>query len=237
MVKNKRSGFSLIELLVTIAVLAVLMVMLMIAFRGQINKAKDAQRKADLERLRVAFNDYYNDDQCYPVDTILDNCGGQELVPHLNEIPCDPVYELPYCYIADGSSCSQSFKLLAPLANTCDPIIEKLLCDTGIYCGYETECDQGSSDYAGFNYGVTSGNVQLVNPDASAAPSSSPSSSPSPSASPGFACTAGDVDEGEPGECNSYADPVGAGCGAYIWWEDRYCNYECTIDPSNWCLE
>lgn len=237
--KNKQLGFTIIELLITVAVLAVLMTMLLMAFRGQINKAKDMERKADLERLRIAFNDYYNDDQCYPVDTILDNCGGQELVPYLGEIPCDPVYKLPYCYIADGSSCSQSFKLLAPLTNSFDPIIKKLFCDTGIYCGYEPECDAlinppAGSDYTGFNYGVTSGNVQLANPDATPAPSTTPS--PSPSATPGgFACSAGNVGGGIPGSCNSYADPEGAGCPDS--WEASDCNSECTLDPTNWCLE
>ena len=228
--KNKFSsdpGFTLIELLVTVAILAVLIIMLLIAWRGQIDKANDAKRKTDLERLKVAFEGYYNDKECYPDSTILDNCRSNDLSPYLNSIPCDPVFDLPYCYISDGSECSQSFKLLAPLANLYDPIIEKLLCNSGLYCGYETECAQPDADYNSFNYGVTSSNIQLYNPDASPPPTSSPS--PSPSSSPvmdgEFACSSG--------ICNSYADPIGAGCPITFYTSD--CDGECS-NPDNWCV-
>ena len=233
-------GFTLIELLVTVAILAVLIILALIAWQNHLNQARDAQRKSDLERISIAFENYYNDKECFPAEDILQICGGDSLNPYLNIIPCDPVYILPYCYIHDpNDTCGQSYKILAPLKAASDSIIEKLLCNGGLYCGYEPNCaasisPPAGSDYGGFNYGVTSGNVQLYNPDAGSSPS--PSSSPLPSpTSQTWACTKGDVGAGSPGECNSYSDPIESGCNVWYYTDD--CDSECTLDPTNWCLE
>jgi type II secretory pathway pseudopilin PulG len=228
-----QAGLTLIELLTTAAVISLLILVLFFAWRAQLNKANDAKRKADLERLRVAFEDYYTDNQCYPPVGTIDICRGSALVPYLNLIPCDPVYDLPYCYISDGSDCSQSFKLLSSLKFTSDSVIETLLCDSEVYCGYETECAQPGVEYEGFNYGLTSGNVPLINTDVVPSPIPSPSADPSSSPGGQYACTAGEM-EGDPGVCNSYADPVGAGCP--VSYEESDCNNECD-NPDNWCLE
>ena len=71
---SNRSGLTMIELLVVLAILVILIILAFMAWRGQINKANDAKRKADLERLKVTFEDYYNDKECYPDAAILDNC-------------------------------------------------------------------------------------------------------------------------------------------------------------------
>ncbi len=229
----KKSGFTLIEFLITIAILAVLMVMTFIGWRNHINQARDAERKADLEKIKIAFENYYNDQECFPAEDILQTCDGDSLNPYLEGIPCDPVFDLPYCYIHDpDNTCGQSYKILAPLKSKNDPIIEKLLCHGELYCGYEANCQTlinppANADYSGFNYGVTSRNVQLYNPDASPMPSPSPSVSPSPTppTGPTWACD-------KNGLCNSYDDPIDAGCP--IWWDVGDCNNEC-INPSNWC--
>lgn len=236
-IRKQRSGFTLIELLITIAILATLIILSLMAWQKHLDQAHDAQRKSDLKKISIAFENYYNDKECFPEETILQACGDDSLNPYLNKIPCDPVYNLPYCYIHDpNDSCGQSYKILAPLKTTDDPIIEKLLCHGDLYCGYETNCDTlinppTGSDYSGFNYGVTSGNLQLYNPDASPPPNLSPSPSPSISPSPSspsgltWACDSR-------GNCNSYDDPVGAGCP--IWYEDDQCSNACN-EPSNWC--
>ena len=70
----------MIELLVVVAILAILMVVAMMGWRTQTVKAKDAKRKDDLYRLKVAFEDYYNDNECtqkyffyhYPSPSLMD---------------------------------------------------------------------------------------------------------------------------------------------------------------------
>ena len=58
----------MIELLVVITILAVLVIILMWFLRNQPYKARDAKRKADLKQYQVAFEDYFNDKESYPVD-------------------------------------------------------------------------------------------------------------------------------------------------------------------------
>lgn len=219
-------GFTLIELLITVAVLAVLMIMLLIAWRGQINRARDAQRKADLEKIKIAFENYYNDKECFPDQDILQVCRGDALDPYLDKIPCDPVFDLPYCYIHDETNpCGQSYKILAPLKDSNDPIIEKLFCGGDLYCGYEPNCEAlinppAGASYEGFNYGVTSGNVQLFNPDASASPGAF-----------NYACD-------NAGVCNSTGVPQLESCPTFHSYE-TICTVNCCLgdcsDPNNWC--
>jgi general secretion pathway protein G len=96
----------MIELLIVIAIIASLAVIFLLMARTQISRARDADRKADLNRIKIAFEDYYNDNGCYPPATILDNCGGPELRPYLDKVPCDPDGN-PYLYLpVEGAECS-----------------------------------------------------------------------------------------------------------------------------------
>ena len=238
---NKKYGFTLIELLIVVAILIALILLGWFAWRTQLNKARDAQRKDNLERLSVAFEEYYNDNQCYPASGIIDICNGPELEPYLYDIPCDPVYKTPYCYIHDPDNldCGQSFKVLAPLANFSDPIITKLLCHGDDSCGYDPVCEADTGTDASYNYGVGSGNVPILNPE-TPAPSESPdpsgSSTPGPSpsvygVSPGYE---GDLACDPSGVCNIYADPEGDG-SPITFYDPGVCQTYCTESSEYWC--
>jgi len=232
------SGFTLIEMVVALAVLILLIMTLMGSWRNQINKARDAQRKEDLTRLRTAMEEYYNDHECYPNADILELCQSDSLDPYLNKIPCDPTTKLPYCYIPEEDDCPQSFRLLAHLQNQTDPDTTKLGCyESDPFCGWEDNCADPGSYYTGFNYGVSTSNITVANPDlpsptptpiasptTSPSPAVSPTTSPSPtplpspSPSPGnYACTPSGV-------CNSYADT--STCGV-TFADYKICNNYC----------
>lgn len=218
----RRSGFTLIELLITIAIVAVLAVVFLFLARTQMNRARDADRKSDLEKIKIVFEDYYNDNSCYPPETILNNCEGDELQPYLDKIPCDPSTKDPYLYQpVPGAECS-GYRLYAQLAATDDPAIARVGCSGPDGCGV------GS----GYNYGISSG-VPLgggTPPVSSPTPSSSPSpASPSPSASPTsfYACSPTAV-------CNLYGDPTAAGCPRTFVASN--CNNQCG-NSANWCTE
>lgn len=57
---NKRKGFTLIELILTITILAVLVAILVVALNPaeQLQRARDAKRVADLDALKTALNLY-----------------------------------------------------------------------------------------------------------------------------------------------------------------------------------
>ncbi|AKM78962.1 MAG: Type II secretion system protein G [Candidatus Beckwithbacteria bacterium GW2011_GWB1_47_15] len=225
----KRAGLTLIELLIVIAILAILILLGWFSFRRQIDKANDAKRKDQLSKLAVAFEDYYSDFDCYPDETILDNCGGGELDPYLDSIPCDPTTGQAYCYVPDGTACSNNFRILVPLDNDSDPDIAKLGCDGDQNCGWDDAC--GS---LGYNYGVASTNVAVLNPalpspspSPSAGPSEPPASLPPPGPNGNFACD-------PTGVCNSYSDPEGSGC-PITFSDSDLCQQYCDASPAYWC--
>lgn len=98
--KNSKSGFSLIEILIVVAILAILIFLSITTLdpRLQLAKARDGQREADLKSLSLGFEDYIADNPCYPEESTLSTCGGEELKPYLRKVPCDPESRLPYLY-------------------------------------------------------------------------------------------------------------------------------------------
>ena len=61
-------GFTLVELLVVISIIAVLTAVLTTNFMGMRERARDAQKIQDLNSLKDGLRMYYNDKQSYPSD-------------------------------------------------------------------------------------------------------------------------------------------------------------------------
>lgn len=231
----KKSGFTLIELLITIAIVAILVIIAIWAITSNLAKARDSKRKADLDRLKIAFEDYYSDNARYPPDATLTDCGSNTLTPYLGAIPCDPRTKRPYCYIYDTDHNGQNYRIYSSLENDQDPIITELNCATaGVYCGFEEECSPWGTK---FDYGVASANVTVVNENiGSITPLPSPSPSPStlpplPSTNPGiYAC-----DPGAPSStCNNYGtlqNALDSGC-PITWNDSSECSAYCPTSPT-----
>lgn len=137
----------MIELLAAIAIIAVLVLAFMFAMRGQQAKAHDASRKSDLERIRIAFEDYFNDKSCYPPAGVLESCGSDDLDPYLREIPCDPLSKEPYAY-EPVAGCG-GYRVYAVLNHKKDPQIARLGCDGPQGCGAVSGPQ--------YNYGISVG--------------------------------------------------------------------------------
>jgi len=136
-----RKGFTLIEAVSTLAILAIIMIAVLVVLnpQKQIMKAKDSQRKTDVKKISKALEDYLNDHPCYPEVGVFLDCGGDGFRPYLSKIPCDPVTKQPYLY--QRPEC-QKFAVFAAL------ITEN---QTVVYPNTE-----------GYNYVVTSPNYRLV---------------------------------------------------------------------------
>lgn len=205
---DPRRGFTMTELLVVIAILSIIMLMVLFAvWRTQAGKARDARRKADLYDLREGFEDYFNDNGCYPPADALDQCNALTLQPYVGRIPCDPLTGESYDYHVD-SEC-RWFQVYTDLETDSDKAIDEVNCRGG--CG---------SDGL-FDYGVTSGVATqslagsgLVGP-------------PPPPGGPTFACD-------PQGACNIYANPEAAGCP--VWFGDgNLCQGYCDANSAYWC--
>lgn len=117
-------GFTLIELLIVISIIGALSAIGLYTSQGGIKKARDAQRYADLDRVRTALELYYNQNDQYPVTGLStfwsvcagggshDNTGANGYIPNLaptfiSSLPTDPLgctggdYQ-GYIYKSDG---------------------------------------------------------------------------------------------------------------------------------------
>lgn len=84
--RSRDEGFSLLELIVVMAVLGILVVFALPAYQDATQRAKEAVLKEDLQRLRESLEEYLVDKGVYP--EALDDLVGEG---YLREIPVDPI--------------------------------------------------------------------------------------------------------------------------------------------------
>lgn len=67
--KKLKKGFTLVELMVVITVIAILMTIAIVSFTRIQKQARDTKRKADVRTLETALQAYYTENQAYPLST------------------------------------------------------------------------------------------------------------------------------------------------------------------------
>ena len=85
---SKNTGFTLVELLVVLAILALLLTLAVPRYFSSIERAKEASLRQDLNTLRESIDKFYADTGKYP--TVL-----QDLVErkYIRKLPQDPITE------------------------------------------------------------------------------------------------------------------------------------------------
>jgi general secretion pathway protein G len=107
---KQQEGFTLIEIMVVIAILGLLAVIVVQNLRGATDRAKRTKAMADIAELKTALDRYYIDNGSYPTT----DQGLQALVSppaqngadpegYVRHIPTDP-WNNPYVYQSDGNS-------------------------------------------------------------------------------------------------------------------------------------
>ena len=88
--KNKgfAKGFTLVELLVVLAILALLLTLAVPRYFSSIERAKEATLKQDLHTLRESLDKFYADTGKYP-STLKDLVEGK----YISKLPVDPMTE------------------------------------------------------------------------------------------------------------------------------------------------
>lgn len=117
---STRKGFTLIELLIVLAIIGTLTSFIMVNFLGARERARDAERKSDMQQMRSAFELYRADQGTYP-PAPLPACGGSLVnggSTYLQKIPCDPMNEDQhvYTYTTTGTT----YSIIACLENEKD---------------------------------------------------------------------------------------------------------------------
>jgi len=90
--KKLSAGFTLIEILVAMTIVAVLTSLSLVSLQGSRKVARDGKRKADLEQIRSALEIYRSEVKAYPPS--LENLVGV----YMDEVPGDPVSGNSYVY-------------------------------------------------------------------------------------------------------------------------------------------
>lgn len=98
----KQKGFTLVELLVVVAIIGVLSALVMANLVGIRQRARDAQRKSDVRQIQSALELYRADLGSYPNTTGYTACSTialtnngwvsdtTNLTVYLKSVPCDP---------------------------------------------------------------------------------------------------------------------------------------------------
>jgi len=85
---NRRRGFTLIELMVVMAIVATLLTLALPRYFGSLDKSKEAVLKENLYQMREAISRYYADKGKYP-----ESLEGLAVEKYLRKVPLDPITE------------------------------------------------------------------------------------------------------------------------------------------------
>lgn len=154
----KRLGFTMIELLVVVAILGVLSALVTFSVTRYMARSRDTTRKSDLQKMSVAMEDYYNDHECYPpainAAAACPAAWSGSLDTYMT-VPCDPRSNDNYLYLpvdrngGTADSCG-GYRLLTILESADDQQSQALGCGGDVGCGL-------GSEYKEYNYGVAQG--------------------------------------------------------------------------------
>lgn len=131
--KSIRSGFTLVEVLIVVSIVAFLAGISLYLLSSQVFKGTDAKRKSDINRIQIAIEEYEKDKDCYPTPEIVTCSPDTGLRPYLDKIPCDPKTKSSYYFENDGNICPRWYRIYTKLENKQDPYITKIGCTNG--CG------------------------------------------------------------------------------------------------------
>lgn len=112
-------GFTLIELMIVVAIIAVLAGILIPNFVHARGQSATAACEANLRSIATAAELYFTDNQAYPATTQVDRTFGSSATPgmYLNNTPVDPAAATAaarYTFTNDGTAAAPHYTITCP---------------------------------------------------------------------------------------------------------------------------
>jgi prepilin-type N-terminal cleavage/methylation domain-containing protein len=123
----KKRGFTLIELMIAVAIIGILTAAASISYSSVRLRARDAQRINDLNQLKLVLTLYYSAQTpaTFPAITTKTTINGSSdaltaalVSTYIRQMPIDPVSTGNYVYKYQSSSANKNFTLFGTLENT-----------------------------------------------------------------------------------------------------------------------
>jgi len=91
---RKRDGFTLLELMIVIAIMGILVTLAQPSFKAAVTKSREAALRENLFNLRSVIDQYYADNAAYPnsLNDLVDK-------GYMRSIPVDPFTKQPDWYL------------------------------------------------------------------------------------------------------------------------------------------
>lgn len=119
------SGLTFVELIIIITILAILSALITPNFINSLKKGRDARRKSDLNQIQKALEMYYEDNNTYPLTSMISFGEGNKICHprgcdtkiYMESVPNDPISNYTYVYQSNDGS---SYKLYSCIENSQD---------------------------------------------------------------------------------------------------------------------
>lgn len=118
---KKKKGFTLVEILIVVAIIGILSAVVLAALSNARTKARDARRIADIKQLQGALDNYFG--YCYTYPALLSDLetssSCSEYIPVLTALPIDPQTAGNYEYYVEiGLNQQKKYHLCAILESS-----------------------------------------------------------------------------------------------------------------------
>lgn len=142
--KKKYAGFTLVELLVVISIIAILMGLSFFGLQGARQSSRDSRRKADLESIRSGIEIYKSDCNTYPLTlstSLVGNGSNSSCLvanTYISSVPADPTTPArAYRYSSNGTT----YEICASLEQG----------SGSVTCGGSSSCGSSTCNYKVIN--------------------------------------------------------------------------------------